>query len=94
MERLDLSAAPARGEPTTILRARSLALRLVGGAGVIAQLEVRPEGLRSMLEELHAGRDVQRRHVVAALPGDPQQLAAGDDDAQLRRDADEPGVPV
>ena len=64
MERLDLSAAPARGEPTTILRARSLALRLVGGAGVIALLlGLEPEG--SHLTERAEARTTSVAHGAA-----------------------------
>lgn len=45
MERLDLSAPPARAEPTGRLSARALAVRFVGGVGVVSLLlGLEPEG--------------------------------------------------
>ena len=46
--------------------------------------EVGPVGQGAILEERDAGVDAERRHRVAALAADPQQLAARDEESQRR----------
>ena len=74
--------------------AEPLADRPDGRPGVVAQLQVGPVQVGKAFEEGDAGIDVERRHRIAALPADPQQLAAGDDGRQRRRRADESGDDV
>ena len=54
MERLDLSAPPARAEPTGRLSARALAVRFVGGVGVVSLLlGLEPEAEDWVTREIH-----------------------------------------
>ena len=61
------------------------------GEGVVTEHEVRPMDPRPVDEQAHAGRDVQRRHGVPALPADPQQLPARRQYPQVRRVSNDPG---
>src|SRR3712207_441952 len=60
-------------------------------ARIAAEVQVGADGAGARLEELDARRCVERRDRVATLARDAQQLAAGGQDAEIRRSPNQAG---